>query len=531
MAEDGTGKHGAGRSAQWVAAGILLSRVAGLVREMVFARFFGTSVSADAWRAASRMPNVLQNLLGEGTLSASFIPEYSKLLEDGRKEEAGRLAGVVFALLFALAGGLALLGVVLAPVLVSVFTPGFDGLQRELTIQLVRILFPMTGVLVLSAWSLGILNSHRRFFIPYVAPVLWNAAMIGALLVFGPGMAQPDLVIIMGWAALLGGGLQFAIQLPWVLRLERSLRPSFDARFDAARRTIRNAGPATVGRGVVQVSTYVDLILASFLVEGAVAVLGYAQTLYVLPVSLFGMSVAAAELPELSRKRDEAKEVLQRRIQAGLRQIAFFVIPSAVGYIVIGRWIAAALYQRGDFGADDVVWTHVVLIGYSVGLVASTATRLFSSSFFALGDTKTPAIFAGVRVLLAGALGAGLMFVGQRFTVAGHPLSPAGLALGSGIASWVEWTLLRRSLRKRIGEVLPPASPLLRMLLSAGVAAAVAWGTGELLPAMSTLVGGVIVVGVFVAVYFGVAAALGISEVHGVVRRARGVLGGGKPAP
>ncbi|MBW3552319.1 MAG: murein biosynthesis integral membrane protein MurJ [Gemmatimonadetes bacterium] len=529
MAEEGEKKQGASRSASWVAAGIFLSRIAGLVREMVFARFFGTSVSADAWRAASRMPNVLQNLLGEGTLSASFIPEYSKLLEEGREEEAGRLAGVVFSLLFAAAGALALMGVLLAPLLVTVFTPGFDGLQRELTIRLIRILFPMTGVLVLSAWSLGILNSHRRFFIPYVAPVLWNAVMIAVLLVLGPGREQPDLVMLLGWAALAGGGLQFLIQLPWVLRLERSLKLGVDARFDSARRTIRNAGPATLGRGVVQLSTYVDMILASFLVEGSVAVLGYAQTLYVLPVSLFGMSVAAAELPELSRQRDRAKEVLQARIQAGLRQIAFFVIPSAVGYIAIGGWITAALYQRGDFGGDDAAWTHFVLIGYSVGLVASTATRLFSSSFFALGDTKTPALYATVRVFLAGALGAGLMLVGQQFVVAGHPLSPAGLALGSGIAAWLEWSLLRRSLRKRLGEVLPPMRPIFRMLSAAVAAAAAAWAVGTLLPPFSTLVSGAVVMAVYVGVYFAVAAALGISEVRGIVARLRGPFGAGKP--
>ncbi|HUG41043.1 MAG TPA: murein biosynthesis integral membrane protein MurJ [Longimicrobiales bacterium] len=530
MAEAPEEKHGSGRSARWVAAGIFLSRIAGLVREMVFSRFFGTSVSADAWRAASKMPNVLQNLLGEGTLSASFIPEYSKLLQDGREEEAGRLAGVVFALLLAVAGALTLIGVLLAPALVTVFTPGFDGLQRELTIRLVRILFPMTGVLVLSAWSLGILNSHRSFFIPYVAPVLWNAVMIGALLVFGPGRGQPDLVIILGWAALAGGGLQFLIQLPWVFRLERSFRLSLNTRFASARRTIRNAGPATLGRGVVQVSTYFDLILASFLVEGAVAVLGYAQTLYVLPVSLFGMSVAAAELPELSRNRDQAKEVLQARIRAGLRRIAFLVIPAAMGYIVIGGWITAALYQRGDFGADDAAWTHFVLIGYSVGLVASTATRLFSSSFFALGDTRTPAIYAAVRVLLAAGLGAGLMLLGRNFEVAGHPLSPAGLALGSGIASWVEWSLLRRALGKRIGDVLPATGPLLRMVLAAAAAGAAGWGAGSLLPPLHPIPAGAVVLGAFVTVYFAVATALGVAEVKGVLGRVWRRFGGGKPA-
>jgi putative peptidoglycan lipid II flippase len=523
--EPGKGSRGTGSSAQWVAAGIFLSRIAGLVREIFFARFFGTSVAADAWRAASRMPNVLQNLLGEGTLSASFIPEYSKLLEEGREEEAGRLAGAIFALLVAAAGALALAGVVLAPILVSLFTPGFDGLQRELTVRLVRIMFPMTGVLVLSAWALGILNSHRRFFISYTAPVLWNAALIGALLIWGGEREQADLIIIFGWAALLGGVLQFLVQLPWVLRLERSLRIRPDASMPATRRTISNAGPAVLGRGVVQVSTYIDIFLASWLVEGAVATIGYAQQLYVLPVSLFGMSVAAAELPELSRQRDRGKEILRERVEGGLRQIAFFVVPSAVGFITIGGYLIAALFERGDFGADDTTWTHFVLIGYSVGLMASTGTRLFSSTYFALGDTRTPAKFAAVRVGVAAAAGAALMLLFRNFEVAGHPLSPAGLALGSGIASWLEWYLLRRELKRRIGDVLPPVGVLLRMVAAAGVASVAGLAVGRAVPELGGLVEGALVLAAFGVAYFATAAALGLPEVKRTIGRFRGLLG------
>jgi putative peptidoglycan lipid II flippase len=223
-------------SAQLVAAGILLSRISGLLRDVVFANYLGTSPFASAFRAALRMPNVLQNLLGEGTLSASFIPVYSKLIERGEGEAAGRLAGAIFALLVALAGGLALFGVIMAPVLVSLFMPGFEGEQREVTIQITRIVFPMAGLLVLSAWALGILNSHRRFFVSYTAPVLWNAAMIAVLLLVGPGMGQRSLVIAVAWGALVGGALQFLVQLPWILRLERDLRIGWDMRSTLHRR-------------------------------------------------------------------------------------------------------------------------------------------------------------------------------------------------------------------------------------------------------------------------------------------------------
>ncbi|MFW5950941.1 MAG: murein biosynthesis integral membrane protein MurJ [Gemmatimonadota bacterium] len=518
----------AGSSAHWVAAGILLSRISGVVREIFIARFFGTNVAADAWAAAARMPNVLQVLLGEGTLSASFIPEYSKLLEEGRENEAGRLAGAIFALLLAVAGGLALIGALLAPVLVSVFTPGFDGLQRELTIQLVRILFPMAGVLVLSAWSLGVLNSHRRFFIPYVAPVIWNASMIAALLIWGPGTESSDLVVIFGWAALLGGGLQFLVQLPWVLRLERSLKLRWqDRTMPAVVTTVKNAGPAILGRGVVQVSSYIDMFLASFLVAGAVGALRYGLTLYMLPVALFGMSVAASELPELSRRRDRAVEILQQRVRGGLRQIAFFVVPTAVGYFVIGRVIIAALFERGEFEPSDTIWTHFILMGYTVGLIATTGTRLFSSAYFALQDTKTPAKYAAVRVGLAAVAGGSLMLLGQNVVVAGKPLSPAGLALGSGLAAWVEWYLLRRELRSRIGPTLPPIRVLGKMVGAALGAAAVGRGLMTVLPDWNAVFQALVILLVYAAVYFAVAAALGLPEVGRSLARVRRFLGRG----
>ena len=249
-----------------------------------------------------RLPNVLQNMLGEGTLSASFIPVYSHLLGQGKTHDAGRVAGAAFALLLAVAGAISLLGVLLAPALVTVFTPGFEGQRRELMVTMVRILFPMTGILVLSAWSLGILNSHRKFFIPYFAPVLWNAAIIATLIAFFHRTDLDTVLLAAGWGALAGGVLQFGFQLPWVLKLERNLvfnRGRGDSSF---REVIRNAGPAILGRGVVQIGSYVDVVLASLLAIGAVSRMRYAQTLYVLPISLFAMSIAMGE-PSVSPAR------------------------------------------------------------------------------------------------------------------------------------------------------------------------------------------------------------------------------------
>ena len=184
------------RFAFLVAAGILLSRIAGLIRDRVFAHYFGNSDAADVFKAALRIPNFLQNLFGEGVLSASFIPVYANLLARDDKEEARKTAGAVAALLTLSTSMLVLLGVLAAPWLIEAIAPGFHGEKRELTVLLVRILFPGAGLLVASAWCLGVLNSHRKFFISYTAPVLWNLAMIAGMIIFGPGRAQNSLVII-----------------------------------------------------------------------------------------------------------------------------------------------------------------------------------------------------------------------------------------------------------------------------------------------------------------------------------------------
>lgn len=210
-AEAGRGEDRGARAAFWVGAGIFLSRVSGVLRESVFAYFFGATAIADVWRAAYRTPNVLQNLLGEGTLSASFIPVYASFLEEGREEEAGSFAGAVLGILTTVAFGLALLGMALAPWVIPLLFPRWEPWMQELGIRIVRILFPMMAVLVVSAWALGILNSHRKFFVSYVAPVAWNLAVIGTLVGFGVfgglGAAgrETELVVAMAWGALAGG--------------------------------------------------------------------------------------------------------------------------------------------------------------------------------------------------------------------------------------------------------------------------------------------------------------------------------------
>ena len=470
------------RAAAWVGAGILASRVAGLGRDVVFAYFFGNSVFAEAWRAALRIPNVLQNLLGEGTLSASFVPIYAEMLERGELERAGRFAGAAFGILTAVAGLLALIGTSLAPLVVTVFAPGFDGQTRELTVRLVRILFPMTAVLVLSAWALGILNSHRRFFVSYVAPVFWNVAIIATMVAFGWIWAfdGDDLIVAVGWGALAGGVLQFGVQLPFVAGRLRYFRFSLDPGAPGIREAIRNFVPVVSARGIVNLSALVELQLASFLTAGAVAILGYAQVLYILPISLFGMSVAAAELPEMSRRRGQATEVLAGQVSEALERVAYFVIPATLAYLLFGDVIIAAIYQRGAFGPADTMATYAVLAAYGAGLFASANSRMLSSVFYAARDPRTPARVAGLRVVVSLLVGGALMFPFDDLHAGPLRLGAVGLGLGTSLAAWLEYGLLRRRLGRRLGPHGMARGRLVRMLAAGLLAMAAGYGGGLL---------------------------------------------------
>ncbi|HEY4955761.1 MAG TPA: murein biosynthesis integral membrane protein MurJ [Gemmatimonadaceae bacterium] len=472
-------KDGSRGAAFLVGAGIFLSRIAGLVRNKVFAYYFGSSLAADALNAAIRIPNLLQNLFGEGVLSASFIPEYAGLLGRDKKEESDRLAGVVAATLALTSALVVLAGVFLAPFLVSLIAGGFTGQRRDLTVQLTRILFPGAGLLVLSAWCLGILNSHRKFFVSYTAPVVWNIAMIGALVGFGRGTPQVRLAEIVAWASVVGSALQFGVQLPLVLKLAGGIRLNMGVGTPSARSVFRNFLPAFVSRGVVQLSAFIDAFIASWLPTGAVAVFAYAQVLYTLPVSLFGMAVSAAELPVMSSATGTAEEIasyLRGRLDGGLERIAFFIVPSVVAFLALGDVISAVLFESGRFTRSDSIWVWQILAGSTLGLLASTWGRLYSSTFYALRDTRTPLRFAVVRVILTTGLGflAALRLPG--WLGVDPKLGVAGLTASAGIAGWVEFYLLRRALTRRIGRTGVALSFTFRLWGAALASAAIAWG-------------------------------------------------------
>ena len=504
-----------------VAAGILLSRIAGLVRESIFAHYLGNSAAADAFKAGFRIPNILQNLFGEGVLSASFIPVYSRLLSEGNEEAADLVAWAVGAILAAAIAMLVLLGVVGAPWLISAIAPGFQGDTRQLTIRIVQVLFPGAGMLVMSAWCLGVLNSHHRFFASYAAPVAWNLVIIAVLLLYGPRASQQRLAFDAAWGSVLGSLLQILVQLPQTLPLLGHLQLQFVRVRAELRIVFNNLLPVIASRGVAQVSGYIDNLLASLLPAGAVAALNYAQILYLLPISLFGMSVAAAELPTMSRTTVSpsagadvsatSAEILRARLNAGLRQISFLVVPSAASFLFIGDVIVALLFESGEFVHRDAVYVWSILAGSAVGMLAATMSRLYNSTYYALSDTRTPLRFALVRVTLTLVLGYLCAIVLPPELGVARRWGVAGLSTSAGVAAWVEFSLLRWKLNRRLGPTGLSRSYLAQlwgMALAASMAALAVRFSMHARPQLTALA----VIPVYGAVYLGLAYWLRVPE-------------------
>jgi putative peptidoglycan lipid II flippase len=552
-AADATPAEGAasGSAAGSVAAGILASRLLGLVREKAVLFFFGVGPHLDVFQLVMRGANLLNNLLGEGTLSASFIPIYSRLIEEGRARDAGRFAGAVLGLLAAAAAGAALVGVVFAEAVVTVIGYGFRGDAAEvaagtaavdrfdLAVTTIRITLPMAGFLALSAWALGVLNSHRRFFLPYVAPTLWNVATVAglavaAVLVWGDPLAVMDLEtvpvpaldrLLLGAVvgAFVGGLLQFGVQLPLVWKLMRGFRFSISTKVEGVREALRAFGPVVAGKGVAQVSSYLDTFLATLATAGTLGALRPATVLYILPISLFGMSVAASELPELSRISKEKLDAFLGRVERSTRQVLYLVVPTVVGYLGFGILLVGVLVAGGAAGEADVWLVYLILVGYTLGLGATAVSRLLQNSFYALGDTKTPAKIAVARVSVSATLGAALMFWLDGFGVSavlGLPvpdepltLAAVGLALGSSAGAWVELAVLQRALRRHTAAFRLPGARALQMLGLAGLAAVPAAAVFVLVPASwNVAVRALLVIGVYGPAYLALGHALGFEE-------------------
>ena len=326
--------------------------------------------------------------------------------------------------------------------------------------------------MIVGAWCLGILTSHRRFLLPFAAPVLWNGAQIAGLML-GARLGWEPLLIVLAWSTLIGSVLQVAVQLPPVRRLAGTLRPRVDRGFEPTGRVMRNAVPVAAGQGVFQLSSLTDVLLASLLAEGALAGIYFAQRIAMLPLALFGASVAVAALPEMSREK--GAEALRSHLAAGVRRVAYFIFPSVVVLLLLGDLAASIIYRRGNFGPEDVPVVHWILGAYAFGLVATSLAKLLASAFHALQDTRTPVKYAAASVAAGTAVGAAsaLWLDARGFGLR----AAAGIVFGGSVGAWLNFALLARGLGRRgaRGWFAPVRGPLVRMGLGSVVAGVAFW--------------------------------------------------------
>lgn len=508
-----------GRSAAMVTLGIILSRLFGLVRQRIIGHYFGISAFADVLAAAFRIGNITQNLLGEGTLSASFIPVYAKARAAGRPAEATRFALTALGFLMLAAATASAVGITLAPLLTRVIAPGFEGERLELTTTAVRVLFPMTGLLVLSAWGLGVLNAHRRFFLPYAAPVLWSVAQIAALVIFGTALGRrgEPLVMALVWGALAGAALQLGVLLPAARALLGELRPHLDRADPNLREAAKRLPGVIVGRGVIQLSGLIDTGLVSFLGTGAQAAMNAAQLVYLLPMSVLGTGEAAASLPEMARdtadtdheRRDAA---IRRRLGASLSRVLVLTVPTTLALLLLGREVIRVLLQTGSFDHDATERVAGVVAAYSFALLGNASARVLTTTAYAMGDTKTPARYAVYRVVTSTVGSVVLM----------QWLDVVGVVLGAVIAAWVEMFALGWKLRHRLGGL---------GLEQLRVGRTAALGAACIAPALtlkatlpddfaSGFIGSALVLAAFCGGFAVAAPALGLLDVRSLLRRA-----------
>jgi putative peptidoglycan lipid II flippase len=483
-----------------VGAGILCSRLFGLVRQRVFSHYFGLSDAADIFSAALRVPNFLQNLFGEGVLSASFIPVYARLLAQHKQEDANRLAGAIAAALALIIAVIVALGILATPYLLWAIAPGYTGEKRELTILIVRILFPGTGILVWSAWCLGILNSHHKFFLSYAAPVVWNLSMILTMLFFRH-LDADHLIVYLAWGTAVGCLLQFLVQLGPVLKLVPGMRLRLDLRNMHVRQVGGSFLGVAIGRGVVQISAFVDQAISTLLGSGAIAGMTTASSINLLPISLFGMAISASELPTLSRMASDELDAdviakLSTRLNNGLERIAFFIVPSAMAFFALGNVVVAALYQSGAFTAKDSYYVWAILAGSGVGLLASTFGRLYASTYYALRDTRTPLRFAMVRLGFTAVLGRWLGIPMQWGAV--------GLTASAGVAGWIEFHLLRRKLNRTLGPTGVSMAMMAKLWIAAALAALAACIVEYVMPNHGPIITAMFVLSTYGVAYFAI---------------------------
>jgi len=434
-------EHGVMSAVGTIGVATLASRILGYARDIVIARAFGAGPVTDAFFVAFRIPNLLRRLLAEGALSTAVVPVFSATLSRGGPESFTRTVQAVAGAGLVVLGAVSALGMALAPWIVTVMAPGWraDAALFDLAITLTRMMFPYLLLVGLAALAMGALNAHHRFFTAALSPAVPNLVMIVAVLGLRGRMAPAILSLAVG---VLAGGLgQLLVQLPEVRRLGVSLRPTLDWSHPAVREIGRRLWPAAFSLAAVQVTVLVNTLLASLLPAGTVSYLYYADRVMEFPLGIFGVALATAALPSMAAqaaRRDH--QALGATLGFSLRLGAFITVPAAVGLVALAGPIVRLLFQRGEFGAAEAVFTAQALVAYAIGLPAFSGTRIAAQTFYALGDIRTPVYVGFVSVGANVVLALLLMW----------PLQHVGLALASSLSSYVNllglcWVLRRRS--------------------------------------------------------------------------------------
>ena len=427
------------KSIATVGSNTLVSRVLGLVRDIVFARVFGASAGTDAFFVAFKIPNFMRRLFAEGAFSQAFVPV---LAEYRAQHDAAELKGFVDRVAGTLGGillAVTVLGVLGAPLLVMLFAPGFIGAQDkfDLTVAMLRLTFPYLLFISLTALAGGILNTWKRFGVPAFTPVLLNLSLIGCALWLAPRMDQP--IVALAWGVLIAGVAQLLFQLPFLRRLGLLPIPRFAPRDAGVRKIGRLMLPALFGVSVTQINLLIDTLIASFLVTGSVTWLYYSDRLVELPLGIFGIALSTVLLPNLSgHHANEDPESFSASLDWSLRWVFLVVTPAAVGLVTLAGPMLATLFHSAVFTGHDVAMASRSLIAYGVGLLGFSLIKVLAPGYYARQDTRSPVRIAVIAMLTNVTLNLILVF----------PLAHAGLALATSLAATLNAALLYRGLRR-----------------------------------------------------------------------------------
>lgn len=434
------------RSAGLISVATMASRVLGVAREAVIAGIFGAGTAVDAFNVAFRIPNLLRDLFAEGAMTAAFVPTFTRTLTSRGREDAWRLGNLVINALLLVTGAVVIVGMLFAAPITQAIAPRFASVpgKLELTTDLTRVMLPFLTAIAIAVAMMGMLNSLNRFFIPALSPAMFNVATIASAVALAPLMPSVGLPPIMAVAiGTLAGGLgQILLQWPVLRREGFRYRPAVDFRNPELREVLRLMVPGTIGLAAVQINVLVNTYLATGQQEGAVSWLGYAFRLMYVPIGLFGVAIATAALPEISRHAAVQDAPAMRRTIAGaLRMMLMLNVPATIGLMVLARPIVGLLLERGAFTPIDTEATAAALMFYAPGLVGYSAVKIASPSFYALRDSRTPVIVSVVAVLAN---------LGMNLVLVRH-IGYRGLALGTAIAAIFNATALLWLLRNRLG--------------------------------------------------------------------------------